>query len=472
MLERDPFDTQKVNSRFDPKMMFDVEYFDIIIANPPYIWEKWHKEIFQKVAETKLWKYYLWKMDYFYFFFHLALDLWKEGSQVAFITTNYYPTALWARKLRKDFKERAIIKKLINFNELKIFESALWQHNVITILQKWEDINEKCTLINVNKQWLLKREAFYDIIWWSDKDVDYNSIPQFELYEWDDNYIRLSKEESNSELSIILNKISEGNKLLWDICNVNTWIFTACDKVFIDDVENYPSKFKTNSLEKSLLKPLFKNSDVNRYYTDNNVKKLLIYHHEKAQYWIEEIPNIFNYLSQYKDILSNRKDNSLKWALKRWRWDVMALPKTAIDFTAPKIVAPQRSPRNTFWYNECERYAASDVFFITSPEKWYELKYILSLLNSKLYYLRLFNKWKRKGKTLELIAKPLSEIPIKKISEEEQKPFIDLIDKIIEKKKDNLEADTTDFENKIDQLVYKLYWLTDEEIQIVEDSMK
>ena len=34
MLERDPFDTQKVNSRFDPKMMFDVEYFDIIIAIP------------------------------------------------------------------------------------------------------------------------------------------------------------------------------------------------------------------------------------------------------------------------------------------------------------------------------------------------------------------------------------------------------------------------------------------------------
>lgn len=112
------------------------------------------------------------------------------------------------------------------------------------------------------------------------------------------------------------------------------------------------------------------------------------------------------------------------------------------------------------------------MFFITSPNKDYLLKYILSLLNSKLYYVWLYNKWKKKGETLELVAKPLSEIPIKKISLDEQQPFIDLVDKIIEIKKDNLEADTSDLERQIDQMVYKLYWLNDEEIQIVEDSAK
>ncbi|MGB3840987.1 MAG: hypothetical protein WBL11_00885, partial [Bacteroidales bacterium] len=63
---------------------------------------------------------------------------------------------------------------------------------------------------------------------------------------------------------------------------------------------------------------------------------------------------------------------------------------------------------------------------------------------------------------------PLSEIPIKIVPQMDQQPFIDLVDKILAAKKDNPQADTTAWENEIDQLVYKLYDLTDEEIAIIE----
>jgi len=43
-----------------------------------------------------------------------------------------------------------------------------------------------------------------------------------------------------------------------------------------------------------------------------------------------------------------------------------------------------------------------------------------------------------------------------------------LVDKIIAAKKDNPQADTTPWEKEIDQLVYKLYDLTEEEIAIIE----
>ncbi len=43
---------------------------------------------------------------------------------------------------------------------------------------------------------------------------------------------------------------------------------------------------------------------------------------------------------------------------------------------------------------------------------------------------------------------------------------------ILTSKKANPQADTTALEAKIDQLVYALYGLTDEEIQIVEESVK
>jgi hypothetical protein len=45
-----------------------------------------------------------------------------------------------------------------------------------------------------------------------------------------------------------------------------------------------------------------------------------------------------------------------------------------------------------------------------------------------------------------------------------------IVEQIIEIKSTNAEADTTDLESQIDQLVYELYGLTEEEIQIVENS--
>lgn len=466
------------NATFDFHFFFHEAFknggFDIVIANPPYVGEKGHKELFEPIKKCSLKEFYLGKMDLFYFFFHLALNILKTNGCCSFITTNYYITALGARNLRADFKRRATLDELINFNEMKIFESALGQHNLITMLTKSNNPDKLCKLVNVNRKGFMDNN-FDNIVAGKDTETTYNNIPQKDLYEGEENYIRLSKEDENSELSIILNKIKNNNEALGNICNVNTGIFTACDSVFIDNIENYKQKFIPNNLEKSLLKPLFKNSDIKRYYTINQVKKLLIYHHEKANYNLNEIPNIMNYLSQYKEQLQNRKDNSLKGALKRGRWDVMALPKVTLKFNAPKIVAPQRNKINTFGYNECEWYASADVYFITEPKPEYQLKYILSLLNSNLYYIWLYNKGKRKGESLELYQKPLSEIPIKKADEQTQNKFVSIVDKIlaITQTEDYLQNQekqeaVKEYEKQIDVMVYKLYELTYEEILTID----
>lgn len=466
------------NATFDFHFFFHEAFknggFDIVIANPPYVGEKGHKELFEPIKKCSLKEFYLGKMDLFYFFFHLALNILKTNGCCSFITTNYYITALGARNLRADFKRRATLDELINFNEMKIFESALGQHNLITMLTKSNNPDKLCKLVNVNRKGFMD-DNFDNIAAGKDPETTYNNIPQKDLYEGEENYIRLSKEDENSELSIILDKIKNNNEALGNICNVNTGIFTACDSVFIDNIENYKQKFIPNNLEKSLLKPLFKNSDIKRFYTINQVKKLLIYHHEKANYNLNEIPNIMNYLSQYKEQLQNRKDNSLKGALKRGRWDVMALPKVTLKFNAPKIVAPQRNKINTFGYNECEWYASADVYFITEPKPEYQLKYILSLLNSNLYYIWLYNKGKRKGESLELYQKPLSEIPIKKADEQTQNKFVSIVDKIlaITQTEDYLQNQekqeaVKEYEKQIDVMVYKLYELTYEEILTID----
>jgi len=100
------------------------------------------------------------------------------------------------------------------------------------------------------------------------------------------------------------------------------------------------------------------------------------------------------------------------------------------------------------------------------------LKYVLALLNSRLFFIWLYHKGKRKGEMLEPYQKPLSEIPIKVISGTEQKPFIALVDRILAAKARDATADVSALEREIDELVYALYGLTPEEIKIVESAAK
>ena len=62
----------------------------------------------------------------------------------------------------------------------------------------------------------------------------------------------------------------------------------------------------------------------------------------------------------------------------------------------------------------------------------------------------------------------IEQIPIPKIPDVKQQPFIILVNQIIELKQQG--KDTTTLEAKIDELVYKLYDLTAEEIKIVEEN--
>jgi adenine-specific DNA-methyltransferase len=96
----------------------------------------------------------------------------------------------------------------------------------------------------------------------------------------------------------------------------------------------------------------------------------------------------------------------------------------------------------------------------------------VALLNSKLYFQWLYHRGKRKGDTLELYQQPVSEIPIKRESEEHQKAFIDIVDQILEAKRGDPQADVSALEQEIDAHVYRLYGLTKDEVKLVEESAK
>jgi adenine-specific DNA-methyltransferase len=485
------FEITNGHKEFDFEVYFSEVFhqkggFDIVIANPPYIGEKGHMEMFRQIKQGPLGKFYQGKMDIFYFFFHQALEISKNSGVIAFITTNYYPTSTGGTKLREDFKNRAIIKKLINFNELKVF-GDLGEHNMITILSKGKDDNALCKIYVTNRKGKATPEILKLIFSEADSETKYYQIPQRDLYEGEQYYIRLTIKDP---INLILDKMKQHSTPLGAICNINQGIVTGADKVSKKHIEKYGikaevgegifvlseneiRKLNLTEREKTILKPWFKNSDIFRFYTKTTTNEYVLY--LDGNYSENDIPNIIEHLSRFKKNLQERRE--VHKGSRNW-YDLWRSREKEI-FEKPKIVAPQRSYKNTFGYNEIPWYASADVYFITEKDKSISLKYILALLNSKLYYLWLYHRGKRKGDMLELYQKPLSEIPIKIIPEPEQKPFIDLVNQILSLiQSPDYETDQTKqakvkkLEKEIDKLVYKLYDLTEEEIRIIEGGEK
>jgi adenine-specific DNA-methyltransferase len=190
---------------------------------------------------------------------------------------------------------------------------------------------------------------------------------------------------------------------------------------------------------------------------------------------LDDYPNIKKHLSRFKTLLSDRpQTGTLQSALNNGYWYVLSTSRK-VNMDGPKIIAPYRTKINAFGYNEVPWYGGSDVYYITEKHSILSLKYVLSILNSKLCYLWLYYKGKKKGEILELTGKPIQEIPLKKVTEKEQQPFINIVDCILAITQDDdylqnpkKQAFVETLEVKIDQLLYKLYDLTQEEIAIVE----
>jgi hypothetical protein len=482
-----------------PEVLIVKSGFDVVVANPPYLGEKGNKTTFDIIKNGYLSKYYYGKMDLFYFFFHLALDVTKKNSRISFITTNYFLTADGAIKLRNDLKKRSTIFALINFNTLNIFFSATGQHNLITILTNGTDENINALTCVTDRTGLATSETLRNIFDRNDSETNYFEVPQKRLFDSSQNIIRLYEVSSSSQTPIfeILNRMRQRNfDLLGEIANVNIGLLTGADKVSQKHIDKYklsspefvkgtgifvidkysPLINKLNEYELSKLRPFYKNSDIYQFYTKENNDLLLIdlSYPECELLNPALVPNLYKHLSQFKEILQNRKsnDNGLQAVIKKGLW--WQFSKRLLDFSQPKIVAPQRSSKNVFGYNEITWYASGDVYFITSKNSSIDLKFVLALLNSKIYYLWLYYMGKRKGNSLELYQQPLSQVPIPHVDKIKQKELVELSDKLINLLK-NLDITNNpnvvnNIYNQVNRCIYDIFSFSKLDIEIIEET--
>ena len=97
----------------------------------------------------------------------------------------------------------------------------------------------------------------------------------------------------------------------------------------------------------------------------------------------------------------------------------------------------------------------------------FAIKYLLGILNSTP--ARDFLRANRRN-NIQLYPDDWKQVPIPDVPLEQQEPIIELVDQILDAKHPDPDADVSHLEDEIDQLVYELYDLTPNEVEIVEGN--
>jgi adenine-specific DNA-methyltransferase len=149
--------------------------------------------------------------------------------------------------------------------------------------------------------------------------------------------------------------------------------------------------------------------------------------------------------------------------------------KTKTIFESNEKLFFRRVSANLIFTYDAEQYFALNTLVVINikdnKQDEFQLKYLLAVLNSSLLQYIYKHKFKS-TKTVfsEIQAKSVGLLPIKIIDFENQYHFSNKVNQILSLKQENPKANTAILEKEIDQMVYKLYDLTEEEITIVENS--
>ena len=416
--------------------VFEKGGFDIYLANPPYIGQKNHKEIFAALRRHPHWADRIpAKSDILYLFFHLAFELLAPGGAAGLLTTSYFARAQAGYTLRQRLKAEACLWRLIDFGEEKLFARAKGQHNLITVFSPRTRLKNNC---------------------WCGSSSPV-SLPQKELFFGPQLFLETCPPEP--VLQHALAKMAAAAHTLKEVATVSNGLMTGCDRAFIlTQAQKEALPLTRQELKK--LQPFFKNSDIRAYAAAQKPRYFLIdfffpndRHTDFSRY-----PHLLAHLAQFKERLLARKQNNngIHKQLaegKYWFGSV----RRKLNFEAEKIVVPHRAGKNTFAYTNGPWYASSDVYFISSPKPGISLWYLLALLNSAPYYAWLKHKGKRKGHLLELYSAPLGQVPIPQANTRQRALLEKLARQIYIQKTKDPAASTAAWQRQIDKTVCRLF---------------
>ena len=204
------------------------------------------------------------------------------------------------------------------------------------------------------------------------------------------------------------------------------------------------------------IRPILRGRDIKRYgYEFADLWLITTFPSLKIE--IENYPAVkqhllsydYNRLKQTGEVGARKKTNN-KWfetqdSISYWE-----------DFYKQKIVWAEMTNQNAFVWDDTGVLTNQTCYFIPTTRK-----YLLGILNSTTTYFYFSNFAASLGDgAFRWIKQYVEQIPIPKVSDEVEQKIELLIDQIIK----NKNKDTVTLEKEVDNIIYELFELTEEEI--------
>lgn len=416
--------------------------FDIVIGNPPYIRLHYMVNKIKSVYKKYGYKTYIGSGDIYCLFYELGYNILKNKGVLFYITSNKWLWSDYGNRLREFLIDNTCVKNIINFDKKQIFNSLSVDVNILSF------VKQKCK--NDNIDICIVKNSF-------NKLDDYINKNKFkcDVSNQKTTWLFLNNIEKS-----IKNKLKRiGIELQYHNVNINKGIKTQLDEAYIISnnkriqILNECQTKKEYLLTKKIIVPLLRGRNIKKYKI-NYTNDYLINMHNGIKYKnikpvdINELPAIKKHLDKY----INKLKNSSKRGITNYN---IRSTKYIDKFNEEKIISSQITNKQpTFYYDYEGKYYTINTINIFGKN----IKHLTAFLNSNVCYYALRNFYKGGDIDGAFSINKVKRLPIPFINDELKSKLIKLMD---DKKY-----------NEIDNLIYKIYDLNQEEIQEIENFLK
>lgn len=459
-----PYDQNGKSPFFDPEWMFGIkDGFDVVIGNPPYIDAKKLKGISEKL---KGYSVYSGTADYSIYFIEKGLNLCNTNGALFYITTNKFFNTGYGEKLKKLILKKKITH-LINFEQVEVFEKVLVSSVVLgirnTSVSKGNNIAFKQYKKIKNKDF---KQQFTGVL--GKNDV----YPQDVLdeKEWAfANATHLALKQK-IETQVINGRLALRPKLEQvDGVSIYRGVTTGYNPAFIIDNAKRDELIEADPRNSSIIKNMLQGRNVRKWYYNESEENLIF---SMQGINIDLYPYVKEHLRSFYNELKPREEGETEGGRKpgMYKWyEIQDNTAYYLEFErVEKIIWGLTADKWAYTLDEDKHYLPSNGYILTSTI--IPVRYILGLLNSDLlkYYFTFIGVMTAGG-AFTLKAKTISSLPFAKA--DDMKPVVDIVNVILQKKADSHDADITLEEEKLNNLVYKIYNIDENEQKLIKEKL-
>ncbi|MBE9059263.1 Eco57I restriction-modification methylase domain-containing protein, partial [Sphaerospermopsis sp. LEGE 08334] len=474
-----PYDQNASADFFDPEWMFGInDGFDICIGNPPYVRQEQIKEL--KPVFKQNFQCFTGVADLFVYFFERGYQLLKTGGVLSYICSNKYFRSGYGEKLRDFLGKNTTIKQLIDFGDTDVFTAIAYPSIILFSKEKPSppaplprgEGGKTLTPLSPQGEGGRGDEGILSLTW--DKS---QNLSEFAQVFHSQNFLMPQSalkadgwRLENTQVLDLLAKLRNAGKPLGEYVNGKFYrgILTGFNEAFVIDRETRDKLIAEHPSSAEVIKPLLRGRDVKRWYVDYQDLYLIKIEssENKTHSWSNQAekeaekvfaktyPAIHKHFEQFRNQLTTRSDQG------KFFWELRSC-KYWQDFEQPKIVWGNLAISPQFAIALEDFYLSAPANLIISKNE----KYLLAIFNSQItQYIVSQNAAVRQGGFLEFKPMYVSQIPIPTATEAEQKAIETLVQKCLEAKGQNCQQ----WEQEIDEIVARLYGLSDEEMEIIK----